>query len=415
MNKALVLRNVGDINVVAGIAMKIYYNAGGWLETSDFLDKLVKEYKALGKSTDNTSGGQGIAKMKPALYFGLIDYQYNGKKNFHKLTDSGKKFYEAYVNANEDEMVDIILNNIPGKSFGQYNLATPESDSFIDPPKVFLVSSLILNGINKDEYAYILQELANDRGINSIYSDIALSRKGASSLSLTDYSKNNYKDDKGLLFLCQTGLTDDKTPNTPIKAKYLSKYSDLLKRLQVIHYDLTKLTTPASRESAFAQYLHEKLNVNQATIEHYLRDLSKDVVSDAVLAITNTFHSIYEIADFNQAGKVKDAVLADNRNRTTYAGFPGTACGHYETFLKEISSLICSCSFLKRSRTSSISWVSSAILLNPMVADMPFRVWALRKISFNTDKSSILSSRLRRPSFNDCKCSCDSSKNISIY
>ena len=80
-----------------------------------------------------------------------------------------------------------------------------------------------------------------------------------------------------------------------------------------------------------------------------------------------------------------------------------------------MSSLILSCSLRSKSSTSSISCVSSAILLYPIVADMPFKVWALRKISFKTDKSPGSFSKLRRPSFSDCKCSRDSSKNISMY
>ena len=68
-----------------------------------------------------------------------------------------------------------------------------------------------------------------------------------------------------------------------------------------------------------------------------------------------------------------------------------------------------------RSKTSSISCVSFAILLKPIVADIPFSVWAFRKISFTTERSSILSSRLKSPSLRDCRCSCDSSRNISMY
>ena len=332
MSKVVVLRNVGDIDVVAGIAMKIYYEAGDWVESGVFLDELIDEYTRQGRSTDNTSGGQGIAKMKPALYYGLIEYKKEEGHNYHRLTEDGKKFYEAYCNSDEDQMVDIILHCIPGRSFGQYNDAVPESASEIDPPKVFLVATLIFGGISKVEYAYLLQELGKGRSINSLFSEIAISRTLNTELQLTKYSKNNYKDDKGIQFLCKAGLTDDNSVVSAIKEKYVRKYSSLLGRISVLS---TYPRTAKQREEAFELYLNEKTDLLPSTIEHYLKDIKKDLVIEAVKTISdNQFESIYQVDYSSMAEEVKNLVMSDPRNRGDEEGYPGSACTQYVAFLK---------------------------------------------------------------------------------
>ena len=111
---------------------------------------------------------------------------------------------------------------------------------------------------------------------------------------------------------------------------------------------------------------------------------------------------------------------SDTSTRSSGSPLPtfSIICSKESTHLKitsMISSLTFSCSLRSKSSKFSISWVSSAILVYPIVADIPFNVCALRKISLRTDKSAGLLSKLSRPSFSDCKCSRDSSKNISMY
>lgn len=73
MNKPTVLRNSAEPEVVIGIALKIYYNQNDWVSNAVFLDELDREYDAAGKERESRSGGQMIAKYKPALYYGLLD------------------------------------------------------------------------------------------------------------------------------------------------------------------------------------------------------------------------------------------------------------------------------------------------------------------------------------------------------
>ena len=233
MIKPTVLRNSAEPEIVIGIALKIFYNANDWIDNSTYLDKLDKEYDAINKQRESRSGGQAIAKYKPALYYGLLDVREDGA---HRINEYGRRYYEAYVSGNEDERVDCLIESISNHTFGSNNPAVPESRSKIEPPKVFLVSCLLLNNrLSKTEYAYILENLAKDKDYKKILVEVSLSRLKDSELIISDYAKNNYKDDKGMKFLSDAGFFDDVSRGTKaIKNKYIIKYSDVLSSLSII-------------------------------------------------------------------------------------------------------------------------------------------------------------------------------------
>lgn len=233
MIRPTVLRNSAEPEIVIGIALKIFYQANDWVDNSTFLDKLDLEYDAIGKQRESRSGGQAIAKYKPALYYGLLDVREDGAR---RINEYGRRYYEAYISGKEEERVDCLISSISNHTFGSNNPAVPESQSKIEPPKVFLVSCLLLNNkISKTEYAYILENLAKDKDYKKILVDISLSRLKNSELTISDYAKNNYRDDKGLKFLSDAGFFDDVSRGTKaIKEKYILKYSDVLSSLSIL-------------------------------------------------------------------------------------------------------------------------------------------------------------------------------------
>ncbi len=233
MIRPTVLRNSAEPEIVIGIALKIFYQANDWVDNSTFLDKLDLEYDAIGKQRESRSGGQAIAKYKPALYYGLLDVREDGAR---RINEYGRRYYEAYISGKEEERVDCLISSISNHTFGSNNPAVPESQSKIEPPKVFLVSCLLLNNkISKAEYAYILENLAKDKDYKKILVDISLSRLKNSELTISDYAKNNYRDDKGLKFLSDAGFFDDVSRGTKaIKEKYILKYSDVLSSLSIL-------------------------------------------------------------------------------------------------------------------------------------------------------------------------------------
>lgn len=249
MNRPTVLRNSAEPEIVIGIALKIFYDANDWIDNPTFLDRLDREYDAINKTRESRTGGQAIAKYKPALYYGLIDVRNDG---FHCINNYGRRYYEAYLANNEDDKVDCLIHSISAHKFGSDNPAVPESCSEIEPPKVFLVSCLLLNNkLSKVEYAYILEKLAKGREYQKILVDIAVARlkNTNNDLGISDYAKNNYRDDKGLKFLSDAGLFEEERGIKSIKNKYVEKYSDVLSSLAIITNDEKKITTNISTNS----------------------------------------------------------------------------------------------------------------------------------------------------------------------
>ena len=255
MNRPTVLRNSAEPEIVIGIALKIFYNAKDWIDNATFLDRLDHEYDLISKTRESRSGGQAIAKYKPAMYYGLIDVNGEGKR---RINEYGKRYYEAYRDNNQDEMVDCLIDSISKHEFGRNNPAVPESRSRIEPPKVFLVSCLLLNNkLSKTEYAYIIENLAKDKDYKKILVEISLSRLQESDLYISDYAKNNYKDDKGLKFLSDAGLFEEERGGIKsIKKKYVIKYSNILSSLSIITDD--KQTFNSKEITAVQDYTIEQ-------------------------------------------------------------------------------------------------------------------------------------------------------------
>lgn len=237
MNYPIVLRNSAEPDVVIGIALKIYYKINDWVSNATFLDQLDLEYDAAGRERETRSGGQMVAKYKPSLYYGLIDCR--PEDDCKRINEYGKIFYEAYLNNDQDAMVDCLVHAIAQKQFGRNNPAVSRSDSEIEPPKVFLVSSLLLKGLNKNEYAYIIEQLSNGKTYQMVLVDVMLSRQLGKTLDLSEYAKNNYRDDKGIKFLTDAGFFDDSNGLRTIKPHYVLKYQEILKNLAIINTEVS--------------------------------------------------------------------------------------------------------------------------------------------------------------------------------
>lgn len=236
MNKPTVLRNSAEKSIVLGIALKIYYEQGDWVSNAEFLDKLDVEYDAIHKPREARSGGQAIAKFKPVLYYSLLDSKREGGDNYYRINEDGKKFYEAFAAGDEDSMVAILFKSIATGSFGFNNRAVPNSDSPIEPPKVCLLASLLLDGISRYEYAYALEQLSlGERTFEEILVKIKLARSIGERLEMSDYAKNNYADDKGILLLVQSGLLYDENGLRKIPSKYATRYRQILESLSIIN------------------------------------------------------------------------------------------------------------------------------------------------------------------------------------
>lgn len=76
-----------------------------------------------------------VKQSELTRYFGLVYYNYD--KRCAHITDSGIKFYNAYLQNNNEIQIDILMNSIFNNSFGRNNTAIKTSDSDVDAPKLF--------------------------------------------------------------------------------------------------------------------------------------------------------------------------------------------------------------------------------------------------------------------------------------
>lgn len=313
MNRPILLKCTSDLEDVVGIALKIYYDENDWLTNAEFVERLASVYKSKGISTNITSGGQGGARKKPALYYGLLDFEYTGRSMSNKINQKGRKFYEAYINGDKDVMIDMILSNLSYIPFGKNNPAVSTSMSPIDPPKVFVISNLILDGISKEEYAYVLQELSKEKDYNQIIVEIIYSRSNGFELALDEESENSYKDDKGILFLCKCGLTEDEDTTKPIKNKYKVKYRDLFKSLSFYNTEVEVSSLNGSQFSGdISPIIYYGAPGTGKT--RFVQLNIFDKFSEATRSFT-TFHQSYSYEDFVEGLK---PVLDDSNENIKY-------------------------------------------------------------------------------------------------
>lgn len=188
-------------------SLQIYYNAytqgEKWVKNSDYKQSIQN---LLPRLTDGARDGAFLVKQSEMTrYFGLVFYDYKGRKAY--ITKSGIKFYEAYLKDNKNLQLDILFESILNHSFGRNNTAIRDSDSDIDPPKLFIKASYDLGGITNKDFSYLLY-LVNDKNI--CYGDACIElaniRESNYILEIPREKTNKYKDIKFSGFLSNIGF-----------------------------------------------------------------------------------------------------------------------------------------------------------------------------------------------------------------
>ena len=155
-----------------------YRNGEKWYSNDKFKVEIQKLLPYLSKGAQD--GPYLVKQSELVRYFGLAEYDYSSKPGKSHITDSGIRFYNAYLQNNEKLQLDIIMQAILNNSFGRNNTAIQSSDSDIDPPKLFLKAIVDLDGITNKGLAYLLY-VTHD--LNITYND-----------AIIELSKSNNRD-----------------------------------------------------------------------------------------------------------------------------------------------------------------------------------------------------------------------------
>ena len=139
-------------------SLQLYYESykrgEEWYCNSDFKIRIQELLPYLSRGSQD--GPYLVKQSELTRYFGLVYYDYSHHIGRAKITDSGIRFYNAYLQNDDKTQIDIIMNAIFNNSFGRNNTAIKSSDSDVDAPKLFFKSMYDLGSITRKGLAYLL-------------------------------------------------------------------------------------------------------------------------------------------------------------------------------------------------------------------------------------------------------------------
>lgn len=238
MGKVVMPKNSALENEIKA-ALGIYYEANDWIKNGDFVEKLKS---IIGSDQYHSSYTK---KVQMTSYFGFTEWEdYSNPQSRRRITESGKRFYKAWENNDEDGMLSELVYSIENTVFGRNNCGCSDSDSDVEIPSIFIRTVLTMGYLTYSEFAYLLWQM-EDCGQN--YTDAVNELRHIRSqgnLTLDDSAKK-YTDAKPIMMLIRWGLLSEDgkiggstkivIPNT-IK----EKYGDRLSRIKIYNVDKFK-------------------------------------------------------------------------------------------------------------------------------------------------------------------------------
>ena len=159
MGKIVMPKNSALLNEIEAV-LKIYYEANDWLPNDEYKTKLKENIGAHQYSSSYTK------KSQITSYFGFTIWEdIHNAQSRRKITETGKKMYEALENHNTTEVQEILMSSLEKVKFGRNNYGCPESDSDIEPPALYIRAILDLGYLTYKEFAFLLWQL-EDIGAN---------------------------------------------------------------------------------------------------------------------------------------------------------------------------------------------------------------------------------------------------------
>lgn len=211
--------------------LKIYYDANDWVQNAVLINKLSTALDNLGIEDEKKEPQSYTKKTQVLAYYGFITWQdVTNSQSARRITDLGRKFYEARLTGDTDKVIEVLIESLSTCTFGR-NVIGCDSDSDIEAPNVFIKASLLLGGLNNNEFAFILGKMELS-GVD--FSDTIFHIKVNRLRGIKTYPTENarkWNDPKPITALKNWGFfnSDDNT----ISDRVLLKYSDALINLRI--------------------------------------------------------------------------------------------------------------------------------------------------------------------------------------
>lgn len=215
-------------------SLQLYYNSykngEEWYSNEKFKIEIQKLLPYLSKGAQD--GPYLVKQSELTRYFGLVYYDYSSRPSRAKITDSGIRFYNAYLQNNIDLQIEILMEAIFNNSFGRNNAAIQSSDSDVDAPKLFLKSIVDLDGINNNGLAYLLY-ITHDLNINYNDAITELSKTNNEEREIPIEKANKYGDVKFTVLLTSLGITEVSNGKYILSENISNKYLERIKKLSI--------------------------------------------------------------------------------------------------------------------------------------------------------------------------------------
>lgn len=288
MGKIVMPKNSALLNEIESV-LKIYYEAEGWISNSEYKDKLKK---MIG---DDQYSSSYTKKAQITSYFGFTEWEdIHNAQSRRRITESGRRMYEAIKNNDTASVQRTLLESLETVTFGRNNYGCPDSDSDVEPPKLFVRASIDLGYLTYREFAYLLWKL-EDIGQN--YTDALKDIRSFRSSGSIDLGEeaNKYTDCKPIMILVRWGFLkeDDESSSggkhIVVHPDVISKYRERLLNIKIYNIDMNVDSgyagemAEAENERLFREWFGQQIipegdsnagqKYSEITIQTYVNDI----------------------------------------------------------------------------------------------------------------------------------------------
>lgn len=236
MGKIVMPKNSALLNEIESV-LEIYYEADGWLGNDVYKERLKE---MIG---DDQYSSSYTKKAQITSYFGFTEWEdINKPQSMRRITDSGKEMYQAIKSNDTAKIQSVLMNSLETVKFGRNNFGSPESDSDIEPPALFIRASMDLEYLTYKEFAYLLWKL-EDIGGNYTDSLSELKQFRISDNLTLGEEANKYIDCKPIMILVRWGFLAEDGDTTGgkhiiVAPDVLRKYKTHLRNLKIYNVDM---------------------------------------------------------------------------------------------------------------------------------------------------------------------------------
>lgn len=286
MGQIVIPKHTADLDEIFS-ALKIYYEAGSWLENAEHTAALKNLIGA------NQYPSSYPKKAQMLTYYGFTEWN-SSKSSERRITERGKAFYEHYIANDKDNLYEDIMKALEFTTFGRNNKGVDSSDSDVEAPVLLVRALLDLEYLTNREYTYLLWKIAVSGGN---YSDVKSEIKERRAQGITDIPEEAnqpaYTDLKIILFLVRLGFLVTDTTDTGKKCTKLNKivrekYKNRIQNLKIYNIDKSINTENCElQEKDIAVMINEKDLKEDYTLEELAEILSKmyETATNKVTAI----------------------------------------------------------------------------------------------------------------------------------